>query len=103
MPAQPSSTDAAFSGVSLDESTQRISTITSLAVPAWNSDSSTDRYASCSSVYLPTSAMVTWRLAVLMRVTICVQAVSSGSPHESSSFRHTTRASPSFSSSSGTS
>ena len=42
-PAQPESTWAAFVSVTSSESTHRMSTTASLAVPAWFKDSTTER------------------------------------------------------------
>ena len=102
-PPQPPSTSPTFSAISVSESTHSICTCASHAVPAWNSDSATLRYASCRPVYLPTRAIFTDLCTPWIFSTSARHSAMSGSPAPRPSLRQATRQSPSFSSSSGTS
>ena len=78
IPATPSSRSCRFSWVSASESTQRTLASTSCAQAAWRSASVTDRYASGSSMYLPTRAISTTGLGALIRATSARQRVEVG-------------------------
>ena len=72
-------------------------------MPAWTSASCTDRYASCTATYLPTSAICTSCVGASYRATMFVHSVKSAGGLSSFSVFSTMPANPSFSRFSGTS
>ena len=103
IPCTSPSTSATLSSFSSSESTHLIFTVACWKIPPCFKASTTEIYASCSWIYLPTSAISTSLFGLRSACTISIQSVRSGSGQSSFRHSHATWARFSFSIASGAS